>query len=360
MRKNYIDNLRWAAVLLLIPYHTMMMYNNWGESFYIWVDGLEVPSLAIGFLWPAFMPLLFVLAGISTKFALEKRSPKEYLKERVLRLFVPLVFGILLLIPVQTYFAERYHNGYTGGYFAQYILFFTKETDLTGYHGGFSPGHLWFILYLFVISLAAVGIILLVKKTRLKIEASKVPFAVIVSMFVVTSLMTPLLDIAGKSVTEYFTLFLLGYYLLSEDAVMEKLERNRWWLVGLFVVSEACYVFLGITGLPVPWPLFDVLIRAIGWLTILVLLVFAKRRFNMSNKVTRYLSAASFPLYLFHQSALVAVAFYVVGFTDIPIVQGILIVVLTAALSFAVYELFKRFAPTRFMFGIKYNKNKSK
>ena len=358
MRKSYIDNLRWAAVLLLIPYHTMMMYNNWGESFYVWVKGLGAPSIIINILWPAYMPLLFVLAGMSTKFALEKRSPKEYLKERFLRLFVPLVFGLLLLIPAQTYFAERYHNGYTGGYFAQYILFFTKETDLSGYHGGFTPAHLWFILYLFLISLAALGIILLVKKTPLKIEASKIPVAVVISMFIVTTLMSAVINISGKSLGEYLTLFLLGYYLLSEDVVMEKLERSRWWLAALFAAVGAAVIYLLMGDVPVPWPIFDFLVRAIGWLTILVLLVFAKRHFNMHGKVTRYLSAASFPIYFFHQTILVAVAFYVVGFTDNPLVQIILTIAVTAVLSFAAYELFKRTAPTRFMFGIKYNKSK--
>ena len=359
MRKHYIDNLRWAAVLMLIPYHTMMMYNNWGESFYIWVKGLSVPSIAINLLWPGYMPLLFVLAGISTKYALEKRSPKEFLKERFLRLFVPLVSGVLLLVPAQTYFAERYHNNYTGGYLAQYVLFFTKETNLTGYHGGFTPAHLWFILYLFLISLAALGLIMLIKKNRINIRADKIPFAVIVSMFVLTTAMCLVLDIAGKSIGEYFTLFLLGYYLLSEDAVMETLERNLRWLIVLFAAAVAGLIGLFIFGRA--WEIaLGILLRAVGWLTILVLLVFAKRYFNMSGKLARYLSASSFPIYLFHQTVLVAVAYYVVGFTDIPIVQSMLVIVMTTVLSFAAYELFKRTAPTRFMFGIKYTSSKAK
>ena len=35
LRKYYIDNLRWADILLLFPYHTAMIYNDWGENFYV-------------------------------------------------------------------------------------------------------------------------------------------------------------------------------------------------------------------------------------------------------------------------------------------------------------------------------------
>jgi len=109
---------------------------------------------------PWFMPLLFVIAGISSAFALKKRTAKQFLSERFFKLFLPHVSGILIYIPIQTYFAERYHNQYTGGFFHQYILFFTKPTDLTGYTGGFTPGHLWFILFLFIISIITLPIML--------------------------------------------------------------------------------------------------------------------------------------------------------------------------------------------------------
>jgi Acyltransferase family. len=173
MRKYYIDNLRWMSILLLIPYHTFMIYNSFGESFYI--KGADIP-LVTGVLvaiWPWFMPLLFVCAGLSSAFALQKRSVKQYIKERALKLLVPFFFGILLLIPAQTFFAERFHNGYTGGYFRQYIIFFTKPTDFTGYNGGFTPGQLWFILYLFVISLVALPIMNAYRRANRRTSSSE-------------------------------------------------------------------------------------------------------------------------------------------------------------------------------------------
>ncbi len=166
MRKHYIDNLRWLCVLLLFPYHTAMIFNGFGENFYVKAADLTAADIFIYCTSPWFMPLLFVLAGISTAYSLKKRTDLEYIKERIQRLFVPLISGILILVPIQTYYAECFHNGYTGRYFAQYILFFTKETDLSGYTGGFTPAHLWFFLYVFVSSMAIIPVIRCYRSSR--------------------------------------------------------------------------------------------------------------------------------------------------------------------------------------------------
>lgn len=158
------------SILLLFPFHTCMIYNNWGENFYIKGDSIPLLSGFIQICYSWFMPLLFVIAGISSCYALSRRTPKQYIKERLLKLFIPLISGILLLVPIQTFYAEKFHNGYNCGYFHQYMLFFTKETDLTGYTGGFTPAHLWFILYLFIISLIALPITIKYKKVAKKYQ----------------------------------------------------------------------------------------------------------------------------------------------------------------------------------------------
>ena len=137
-RKYFIDNIRWICIMMLFPYHTLMIYNAFGEGFYIKGSDIMGTSAFMIASYPWFMPLLFVLAGVSSAYALRKRKPAEYVKERIYKLLIPFICGLLLLVPAQTYFAEKFHNGYTGGYWQQYILFFTKPTDLTGYTGGFA------------------------------------------------------------------------------------------------------------------------------------------------------------------------------------------------------------------------------
>lgn len=164
-RKYFLDNLRWMAILLLFPFHAAQIWSG-GEysGFYIWSHTntfLYVFSTAV---YPWYMTLLFTIAGISSKNSLQKRTAKQFVIERTKKLLIPFFFGVLVLVPIMTYIAEVFFNGYTGSYIQQYILFFTKMSDLTGYHGGFALAHFWFLLYLFIISLAALLIILLQKK----------------------------------------------------------------------------------------------------------------------------------------------------------------------------------------------------
>lgn len=96
-RKHYIDNLRWLCILLLIPFHCAMTYNSWGEGNYIILGSDRILSSFLCSIWSWFMPLLFLLAGISARFSISKRSRKQFIAERILKLFVPFVLGTLLL-----------------------------------------------------------------------------------------------------------------------------------------------------------------------------------------------------------------------------------------------------------------------
>ena len=91
------------------------------------------------------MPLLFVLAGASTFFALGKRSSGQYLRERRTRLLVPFVFGIFVLIPPQTWYGGRFNSGYAASFW-HYLVSgdFLKWNIRDGgdYYGGFGVGHL--------------------------------------------------------------------------------------------------------------------------------------------------------------------------------------------------------------------------
>jgi surface polysaccharide O-acyltransferase-like enzyme len=353
MRRYYIDNLRWISVLMLFPYHACMVYNNFGENFYIKSDGIPLLSgfIEVNYSW--FMPLLFVISGISSRYALNIRTQKEFIKERVLKLFIPLVSGILLLVPMQTFYAEKFHNGYDEGYFHQYIIFFTKETDLTGYTGGFTPAHLWFILYLFIISLVALPVIEIYKKSKHKIPVDKLSVLSILPMFIIFLVMALILDIGGKSLGEYFALFMLGYIILSEDTIQLKLEKNRWCLFGTFIIMTVLNMIVRNLWHSNLGIIYDMFSRLLTWFGILGIMGMSKHYLNFNNKVTRYFSKASFPIYIFHQSLLVLTAYYTLKIISSAVVQVVLIVIISFVLTMIMYEMLKRIPITRFLFGIK-------
>jgi hypothetical protein len=226
MRKHFIDNLRWICVLLLIPYHTCMIYNGFGENFYVRGAAAAIPNAFILICAPWFMPLLFVVAGISAKYALEKRTYRQYVRERFFKLFVPLVSGLLLIVPVQTYYAERFHNGYTGGYFEQYGLFFTKQTDLSGYnrrlHTGAAVVHPIPLRHL----VGGAAVYHLVQKKQAPAAGRRndgTAAAAAVSFDIGTQ---PRRGYRRQKPGYYFAFFILGYLVLSGDPVQRGLHKT--------------------------------------------------------------------------------------------------------------------------------------
>ena len=353
MRKNYIDNLRWMATTLLFVYHAFMVYNTFGESFYVKGADIQATSNFIIALWPWFMPLLFLLAGVSSAYALEKRTAKEYVKERVFKLLIPFVSGLLVLVPLQTYFAELFHNGYTGGYFEQYILFFTKPTDLTGYAGGFTPAHLWFIMYLFIISLVALPIMHAAQKSKKKLPTHKIPLPVLLLLFIIPGLSQVILDIDGKSFGEYLAWFLIGYFLISDEVVQTKLQKHRFLLSGIALPLMILVPFTAEAIENYNVILYEFFYFIYAWVVILAIIGLGKQYLDFTNRPAAYLSKSSFGVYIIHQQWTVITAYFALMWIDSVPLQMVAIILASVVLTFLTYEALRRFPVTRFMFGLK-------
>lgn len=299
MRKRYIDNLRWIILLILIPYHTAMAWNVWTEPNYIYFEGNKLISSIVVFFSPYFMPLLFVLAGISTKFALQKRSNKEYLIERVKRLLIPFLSGTIVLMPIMAYLADKFNCSYSGGFLEHYTIFFTKYTDLIGADGGFSLGQFWFLLYLFIISVVGVGIITLSKRIVLKKEKT-ISLWLVCALGLLLPLLSELLSIGGKSLVEYTYLFMIGYFLFADESLIYKLENKCWLLSGIGLVATMLNVYLFIWANQ-EFALLNTIAKYVSeWVMVIALLGFAKKYLNFSGKVADYMRKRSFSFYFYH------------------------------------------------------------
>jgi fucose 4-O-acetylase-like acetyltransferase len=145
-RQFYIDWLRIILIISVFLFHIGMIFNTWqwhikNDRLY---NGLLTGIMSFLHLWR--MPLLFMLAGAGTFFALGKRTPFQYISERFKRLVVPLTAGIFILVPVQVYIEKI--NQYDS-----LLAFYPHMFDGIYPVGNFSWHHLWFITYLFLISL---------------------------------------------------------------------------------------------------------------------------------------------------------------------------------------------------------------
>ena len=88
MRKHYLDNIRFLTIFFVVIFHVYFYYNNIGtEAMFAGLKPYEGAVTFAGiyqyFVYPWFMLLLFVVAGISARYALEKRTERQFLKESI-------------------------------------------------------------------------------------------------------------------------------------------------------------------------------------------------------------------------------------------------------------------------------------
>ena len=102
-RHDFLDWLRVLAILVLLFFHTGMLFVGWGWHIEN-AEQLEVLRRPMEISHRLRMPLLFLIAGAGSWFALPQRSGRERLRERSLRLLVPILCGMLLIVPPQIYF----------------------------------------------------------------------------------------------------------------------------------------------------------------------------------------------------------------------------------------------------------------
>ena len=114
-RRYDLDWLRIGAFLLLILYHIGMYYVTWD-----WHVKSPHASSAVEPLMlltsPWRLSLLFLVSGVATGYLLERQGARGFLGRRSVRLLVPLVFGMLVIVPPQSYLEVVEKVQYAGSY----------------------------------------------------------------------------------------------------------------------------------------------------------------------------------------------------------------------------------------------------
>ena len=367
VRLLYIDNLRWMCILLLFPVHTATIFCAGWYGYYVSSDYSS--SAAHCFYvsvetW--IMPLLFCIAGMSTKFALQNRTSLVYLKERVTKLLVPFLAGMVFICPIIAYYALKFHTGYTGSFAGAFVHFFSSIQNIharNGIYGDFSVEHLWFILFLFVISVVALGVILLgQKQTKLHLHLKNVSLPVLGLLFIPIWLLNFIgIEVAEYTFISYFAMFLIGYYLLAIDSVQVQLEKYWAVLLSAWIILTIGGIWVGGIVLghsELLWGNSAIFVLT-GWTGVLTLMGVGRHLFNFTNNFAAYMGAASYPVYIIHQAILVAIAYYVVMLAIPPVLQFAAIVIFSLFLTFACYEIIRRIPVIRALFGITSPKKKT-
>lgn len=364
MRRYEIDWVRNISILMLFIYHTSAIFCIFGDFYIISSQKNIIANLFIVLMCVWYMPVLFFLAGASTYFSAQKRTFREYMLERIKKLFIPLVFGILVLVPPQTYMARIWRGESNLKYIDHLKYFFTNLTDFTGYDGAFTPAHLWFILYLFVVSMIGGFIVFkLLKNPDSKINVDILKSIIFNKYSVFILLLIGFISdffpsIMGKSLLGCLIIFLIGYLTYSDDCLVDKIISNRFKFLRLLVIVAILgiiYVFKVRELLPsyCLWSIDSILKNIVLISAVSTIVGFSSIYLNKNNSLLKYLNASSFAVYIIHQPILLGVAFIIIPIVESTFLAMILIILLSLIITFAVFELIKNIKLFNIFLGMK-------
>jgi glucans biosynthesis protein C len=324
-----------------------------------------------GFMSIWMMPLFFILAGGSTFYALKVRTAGQFIKERMLRLIVPLVFGMLIIVVPQAYYEAISHGWIPAGsnLLELYPTYLATLPQLRWFH-------LWFLAFLFIFSVIALPFMLTGKKAGISIlsraaGALSNPWVLLILpgllLGAVDILMRPSgffgsRDSGGWDFVTYLFFYIYGYLIFSSPRVIKTIKKHGWTALVLAAIATVLMVmvFLQVSLDPgknfgtMNYDIAQVLRGVASWSWLIVIINLGARLLNRSNRFLVYASDAVLPFYILHQTVIICVGFYVVPWA-LPIAAKYLIISTTSFIVImAIYEfLVRRIGVLRFLFGMR-------
>lgn len=347
MRKYYLDNIKWFVIVLVLVNHVVSIFSSNGSLMSYNAKGIASMDAIGYFIYPWFMPILFVIAGISARYSLQHRSAKEFRKERVWKLLIPFLAYLFLIGPLAGELAFKV-NDYENVFAAlpDFVIVIIKLLN------GMGPS--WFLLQLFLLSYVLLLVRRLDKKEKLFWLGKQCNLRMLLLLYFPVLLAAQILYVAFTFRNGlYLLLFLLGYYMFSEERVQNLLEKwNAYFLlVGFLAGILQCYVSW---GKPYQEVVNHWLVMLYTWFMILGVMGCAGRWFNQNNKLTRYMRQRSFGLYLFHYVPMVYIAYYLTTNFKLPdIVNYIVVLILSFAASIILFEILVRIPVVNLILGLK-------
>ena len=328
-RRYDLDWLRIIAFGLLIFYHIGMFYVSWGWN----VKSVHASTWlepAMRLLNPWRLSLLFFISGVAIRFAIDKARLGAFTWVRFWRLFLPLVFGMLIIVAPQSWIELLTKAETDKGFFEFYPDYI---------RGGFSIvtptwNHLWYVAYILVYTFLIIplarplaGFMNSVGRriTALIFGGRIGVIFVMLLPFLPHMLYRIYLDPYHPTTHDLindwanhahsFTIFLMGFLIAKDTAFWKAVDRALL-LAGMLTLALALW-------LSIVWYDWSAYIDAghnlwpartgrvlFAWLVILTLLGLAQKFLNQPSKVLTYINDAIFPWYILHQTLIVVAGYW--------------------------------------------------
>ncbi len=383
-RLAFIDNLRTLIIVMVIMVHLSITYGGEGGWYYKEVKP-DMPTGLILTMHNAtcqsfFMGCMFLLSGYFTPASFDRKGPRKFLIDRLVRLGIPMLFYDLVIHPFLIYWLAR-HDVYQLS-FRQWAASY-----YTSFHLGRGP--LWFVEALLLFSLVYLVYRLLTKdrgqavesvgnrgepstSTRLSMPPGEEQTLnghalVILAVFLgVASFLVRLwrpvgwcyepLNFQLPFFPQYIVMFILGVQAYRRQwltRLSTSLGRNSLILAAIlvFVLFPVLTVLGGATDGDISeflgglyWQALAMALweQSLGVLLTVGLLVLFRERLNRHNALSQAASANSYATYVLHTPVLIVLTLMVRNVHLYPLLKFVLVAAFVVPACFLIAGLVRR------------------
>ncbi|MGD0915411.1 MAG: acyltransferase [Thermodesulfobacteriota bacterium] len=368
-RRYDLDWLRVLAILAVFVFHSGRFFDQMGwhvKSATVYAPVQAWTLFLVGWL----MPLIFVISGASLFYAVGKGSVVQFIQDKVLRLLVPLVVGVFTHASLAVYLERTTNGQFSGSFFEFYPRYFNGMYGLGG-NFAWMGLHLWYLLVLFVFSLAFLPLFYLLKGPARSLldklgDVLAVPGVILVLILPVAWL-SAILDprtglgqrnFGGWPVPIYICYLLYGFILFSHARLQARILQMRWFYLVAALATAAVLLFQFGYAFPRAETkaqlYFGLFFITSSWCWILAFIGFTSKYLTSNTRLLKYANEAVLPFYIMHQTVLLVIGYFVLQWPIPAPIKWLLIALSSFVLVVGIYELLvRRFNALRVLFGMK-------
>jgi len=382
-RLYYLDWLRVVAILGVFYAHNADIFDT--LYWHVRQQGQQPTDWSVlgtfGGQWG--MSLFFILAGAGAWFTLSSRTSKQFIGDRFKRLLIPFIFASIFLSPIQAYVMSYYvASGYSlyHGNLLEFFNYFFQNIHI-GWDLSWLAAygyHLWFLAYLFIISMLALPLLLYLNREQGSQFISRLAafcerpaglfvFALPLALVQII-LWAPFPSYQGwADVSIWFFIFVNGFILLADTRFEATIRKQGKIFLPFCIISVLMIVVSNYAGVlsnlihapsySISYVLFHLLLSIVSWSFMISLLYIGIRFLNFRNKAIQYASEAILPFFILHQPVIMTTAFFVLPWNIPSGFKFLILSTLALIVTLLLYELLiRRIKVLRMLFGLKTSK----
>ncbi|MCL1104354.1 acyltransferase family protein [Shewanella algicola] len=361
-RYSELDWLRVILIFAVFLHHVFMPFN--GDGWHVMNnESSTVLDDIMVYFEQLRLQALFFIAGAGSLLLLQKMSAKSFMISKFHRLFIPLLVGMILIVPPQNYFEN----------IADYESLLSAYSQLMW---SFDNNHLWFIEFLLIFMLLAIpfkcfldgatGTVWLKWLERL----SQSPYGLLslgLVLVIVRGLAKYLMPDDSHHIENlslslfYLFFFLAGMSFIYSGQVWQTLAlHRRTYLISLLISTLLFYAYYyspdlsPYLSLTARWQIWWWVCTMVSWSGLLTMVGFASAYINRTPTWLQQTNELIYPFYILHQTVIVMLAFYIVQWQAGIMIKSLSLLVSAFIICVALcYWVIKPFNLMRYLFGLK-------